>query len=196
MDVLVVEVVSVDLDILDEIEEEDLKEEERDRLTRGTRGDHMVIATVEEKEEVSLREVIVHQDLIIIILVMKEDLSEKEVKDHSVIETLIVHQDLIRETQDVNLVRDPVSLEIMEEKEDHSVEEKEEVSLREVIVLKVEELMVVEDQVDLKDLQRKKSWLISSQILNLKEEVTGEETRKNYSLRCREICVFLVIIYY
>ena len=191
------EVVSVDLDILDEIEEEDLKEEERDRFTRGTRGDHMVIATVEEKEEVSLREVIVHQDLIIIILVMKEDLSEKEVKDHSVIETLIVHQDLIRETQDVNLVRDPVSLEIMEEKEDHSVIEEEEISqIVEVIVLKVEELMVVEDQVDLKDLQRKKLWPTSSQILNLKEEVTGEETRKNYSLRCREICVFLVIIYY
>ena len=95
MDVLVVEVVSVDLDILDEIVEEDLKEdlkeEERDRLTRGMRGDHMVIATVEEKEEVSLGEVIVHQDLIIIILVMKESLSEKEVKDHSVIETLMVH---------------------------------------------------------------------------------------------------------
>ena len=134
------------------------------------------VEAIVSEEEVVFRQIVVKERVIIIQEKKEDHLEVKE--DSQVIQTSEVKEDqMIVEV--VNSVSNLVFQDLKDEKEDfHQIVVLDPDQIV-VTVSKVEEVIVVLDQVvDLKDLLQRRLWKILSQVVNQKEEVIGEESKR------------------
>ena len=134
------------------------------------------VEAIVSEEEVVFRQIVVKERVIIIQEKKEDHLEVKE--DSQVIQTSEVKEDqMIVEV--VNSVSNLVFQDLKDEKEDfHQIVVLDPDQIV-VTVSKVEEVIVVLDQVvDLKDLLQRKLWKILSQVVNQKEEAIGEESKR------------------